>query len=111
MQNQTEPNTFQSVLATNGTKSYAVFTYECGKLNWMHYSATIGFSASDDFFAEHPLSRNSSVNDIACINEDSMPPSNWSNVAYEITNGEFENCNGKNYCSRLLVHTKGIYKR
>ena len=52
----------------------------------MHYSAAIGFSASDEFFAEHPLSRNSSVNDIACINEDSMPPSNWSNVAYEITN-------------------------
>ena len=83
---QPESNTFQAVLATDGTRSYAIYTYECGKLNWVHYSAGIGFSASDDFFAEHPLSRNSSVNGIACINEDSIPPSNWSNVFYEISN-------------------------
>ena len=81
---QTDTNTFQAVLATDGTRSYAIYTYECGKLNWVHYFAAIGFSASPDFFDEHPLSRNSSVNDIACINEDSVPPSNWSNILYEI---------------------------
>ena len=46
---QTDTNTFQAVLATDGTRSYAIYTYECGKLNWVHYFAAIGFSASPDF--------------------------------------------------------------
>ena len=54
---QTDTNTFQAVLATDGTRSYAIYTYECGKLNWVHYFAAIGFSASPDFFDEHPLSQ------------------------------------------------------
>ena len=85
---QVEPNTFQAVLATDGTRSYATFTYECGKLNWVDYGAAIGFSASDDFFAEHPLSRKLRVNEIACINRNS---SKWSNLAYKISNiaGQF----------------------
>ena len=71
------------MLATDGARSYAIYTYECGKLNWVKHSAAIGFSASDNFFAEHPLSRTSSVNEIACIN---IPSSNWANIAYEIDN-------------------------
>ena len=74
------------MLATDGVKIYAIYTYECGKLNWMLYSAGIGFSASSNFFAEHPLSRNLSVNEIACINKDSIPSSNWTNIVYEIDN-------------------------
>ena len=70
------------MLATDGARSYAIYTYECGKLNWVKHSAAIGFSASDNFFAEHPLSRTSSVNEIACIN---IPSSNWANIAYEMT--------------------------
>ena len=89
---QTKPNSFQAVLATDGTRSYAIYTYKCGELNWVKGFSTssslagIGFSASSDLFAEHSLSRNSNVNQIACINEDSIPPSNWSNIVYEIGN-------------------------
>ena len=72
---------------TDGTRSYAIYTYECGKLNWADRFAGIGFSASSNFFAEHPLSRNSGVNEIACINKDSIPSSNWNNIVYEI-NGQ-----------------------
>ena len=85
------PNSFQAVLATDGTRSYAIYTYECGKLNWVRNSAGIGFSAGT-FFAEHPLSRNSSVNKIACINENS---SNWSNIIYEISK--------KGQCSSIQI--------
>ena len=61
--------------------SYAIFTYKCGSLNWTH-KAGIGFIASEEFFANHPLSRSNDVNDIACLNE---PYSQWSNVIYKLT--------------------------
>ena len=103
---QTEPNTFQAVLATDGSRSYAIYTYECGKLNWVLNLAGIGFSASSDFFAEHPLSRNSSVTDIACINEDSIPPSNWSNIVYKISNNGHVNCYCiMPQCSSFLIYS------
>ena len=87
----TQTNTVQAVLATDGVRSYAIYTYECGKLNWRFYNAGIGFSASPSFYAEHPLSRNSSVNEIACINRNSTPSSNWSNVVYQISrNGQYK---------------------
>ena len=62
--------------------SYAIFTYKCGSLNWINHGAGIGFSASEEFFANHPLSRSNDVNDIACLNE---PYSQWSNVIYKLT--------------------------
>ena len=87
------------MLATDGTRSYAIYTYECGKLNWIKRSAGIGFSAGT-IFAEHPLSRNSSVNEIACINENS---SNWSNILYEINN------NGQ--CSSIQICDSDFFTR
>ena len=77
-----QENNFQVVVATNGTKSYAVFTYQCGQLNWVvGNGASIGFSASSTFFANHPLSQKNTVNDIACFNQQCPP---WSNVVYQI---------------------------
>ena len=75
-------NNFQAVVVTNGVQSYAVFTYKCGELNWVRNRAGIGFSASSTLFANHPLSRQSNVNSIACLNSPSSP---WSNVVYRIS--------------------------
>ena len=74
------------VVATDGTQSYAVFTYKCGGLNWTGTNfASIGFSATvcgtKYFFANHPFSRQPNVNDIACFNQ-TCPP--WTNVVYKI---------------------------
>ena len=69
------------VLATDGTQSFAVFTYKCGELNWSYFRASIGFSASSSVFANHHLSRLLNVNDIACLESPSPP---WSNVVYQI---------------------------
>ena len=72
-------------MATDGNNSYTVFTYQCGELNWVQgASASIGFSAGRNLFANHPLSRQPNVNDIACINQTC---SGWTNVVYRI-NGE-----------------------
>ena len=76
-----QKNNFQVVLATDGIKSFAVFTYKCGELNWSHNRASIGFSASSSVFANHRLSQLLNVNDIACLESPSPP---WSNVVYQI---------------------------
>ena len=40
---------------------------------------TIGFSITEDFYANHELSRTRYVNDIACLNDE------WSNVVYLVS--------------------------
>ena len=62
-------------MATDGILSYAIFTYQCGRLNWTAY-AGIGFSIGQDFFNNHELSLAPNVNDIACLNGE------WNNVVY-----------------------------
>ena len=81
--NHKQENNFQVILFTDGIQSYAVFTYQCGELNWIGSSrgAVIGFSASSTLFANHPLSRKPNVNDISCRNQMCSP---WSNVVYQI---------------------------
>ena len=61
--------------------SYAVFTYQCGSLNWINHGASIGYSFNENFFENHYLSGNITVNDIACLNE---PLTEWSNVVYNL---------------------------
>ena len=75
------------MIATDGFTSYAVFTYKCGELNWMD-TTTIGFSITQDFYANHALSRAANINDIACFNS---PNSVWSNVVYHIGGGKLPN--------------------
>lgn len=79
-----QTSSFQVVLASSTDTSYAVFTYKCGLLNWFEYGASIGYSAGEDFYTNHNLSRQANVNDIACLNEPSSP---WSNVVYNVKEG------------------------
>ena len=55
---------------TDGSTSYAVFTYQCGSMEWGSSSGRIGFSigSSGFYFREHQLSGSSNNNDIACLN-------------------------------------------
>lgn len=82
-------STFQAVVTTDGYLSFAIFTYQCGKLNlntpFNTDVGTIGFSASQTFFENHPLSQTNDINDIACVN---LPGSEWSNLIYQISQGK-----------------------
>ena len=70
-------------MATDGIRFYAIYTYECGELNWGHY-AYIGVNFfNPELYFEHPLSYKPNVTDIACINNDT---SVWSNVVYTLHN-------------------------
>ena len=76
-----QTNTFQGMLVTNYSTSFAVFTYYCGDLGFSN-GATIGFSSGDGLFANHPAVLRGSAQSIACLNQ---PTSSWVNVVYELT--------------------------
>jgi hypothetical protein len=73
-----EENTFQAILITDGYYSYTIFTYQCDLMEWDN-GATIGFNAAGEMFANHIPSSS----DVACLNS---PDSAWSNVIYRLSN-------------------------
>ena len=72
------------MVASQESISYAIFTYKCNLLQWTSHNATIGYSAGQSHFKNHPFSRKITVTDIDCLN---YPSSVWSNVVYNL-NGE-----------------------
>ena len=73
------------MVASQGSTSYAIFTYKCDLLQWTRNHAAIGYSAGPDNFANHPLSRTPRLTDIDCLN---YPSSVWSNVVYNLNEGK-----------------------
>ena len=63
-------NTFQAILITNGTKSYAVYTYKCGEMQWGDES-TIGFNAGADYYENHDITGHFQAHFIACLQNNS----------------------------------------
>ena len=63
-------------MITNGANSYAVFTYQCGDINWAG-GATIGYKATGSFYQSHAYS-GSRASSIDCVN------SPTTNVVYRI---------------------------
>lgn len=81
-----QKNTFQGIVVTNGTKSYAIYTYHCNDLEWSDGSV-IGFNAGGRYYTNHPLSDSISARDIDCVH---FPESEWNNIIYDITPKEIE---------------------
>ena len=77
-----QTNTFQSVLITDGTKSYAVYTYQCGEMEWGDES-TIGFNAGQDYYENHPVTGHFQSHFIACLQNISAE-SLITNVIYDL---------------------------
>ena len=83
-----QTNTYQAVLITNLEESYAIFTYECGELQWsgMDSFPTIGFNApSDGTYVNHPLTAQEDATGIACSSNEHI---NNVNVIYQISKGQ-----------------------
>lgn len=78
-----QTNTFQAVVITSGNESYALFTYECGSMQWSS-KAVIGISVNYTYTHVHRLSNTYRTNEVACIN---VPATVWSNVLYQISDG------------------------
>ena len=75
------------MVASQGSSSYAIFTYKCDFLHWTRNIAAIGYSAGYEVFANHLFSKTSRVTDIDCVN---YPSSVWSNVVYDLNEGKIE---------------------
>ena len=76
------------MIASDVTRSFTIFTYQCGMLHLCCFGngpASIGFGAEPDFFENHELSLTDNVDDIACLNEAN---SEWSSVFYQIGRGK-----------------------
>ena len=67
-------------MITNGTKTYAVYTYHCGDIQWSEGSV-IGFNAGGSYYVNHPLSDSIEARDIDCVHH---PESEWNNVVYDV---------------------------
>ena len=76
-----QENTWQAILINNGTDSYAIFTYQCGDINWSRRTI-IGYNAAGVVYLNHPLSGVRSAGDIDCMN---LPESDWTNILYNLT--------------------------
>ena len=73
-----QENSYQAIITTDGSRSYAIFTYDCNKMGWSgdgkDYYAAVGFDANGELFQNHPASRYDVVAQaVACEN---MPCSN-----------------------------------
>ena len=81
----TQTNTFQGIVITNFTTSFAVFIYKCQDMQYSG-SATIGFTSFDVLFANHRLSGYNAKN-VACMNSDQ---SQWVNLVYKLTREDLQ---------------------
>ena len=70
-------NTFQGILITDGSDSYAVFIYECGGMEWG--GGMIGWQGNSSNYTSHYLSGSSHSNDIGCLYS-----SSYSAVVYRL---------------------------
>ena len=91
-------NTFQGVLITDGSTSYAVFLYHCPSMEWSR-NAVIGWQASSSRYRNHPLSGNSDASEVACLN----PDSSYNTVIFQL------NSVGKSlYTPHSLFYTPSV---
>ena len=58
-------NTFQGILITNGSASFAVFIYKCGGMDWD--GGLIGWQASKSCYDSYYLSGQYYNNEIGCM--------------------------------------------
>ena len=82
MSESIQNNTFQAIVITDGTRSYSVFTYKCGELQWSYNGPTIGYNAGGAYFKNHPNTGSFAAHEIACLNS---PQSDWYNVVYNLS--------------------------
>ena len=98
-----QSNTYQAVLITDGTSSYAVFIYRCGLLE-SGSVAGIGYYINRNQFEEHALSNTPMSSNISCVNTSQFP---WSNILYPF-NGRCMQSGWSVLCTQILLVSTGL---
>ena len=78
---QLTTNTFQGVIITDGSTSYAVFLYHCPSMEWSG-NAVIGWQASSFYYRNHPLSGDRDAKQVACLN---TATSSYNTVVFKLS--------------------------
>ena len=71
-------------MITDGTQSYAVYTYNCQMMEWsgLFTHAVVGYNSFGRDFENHPLSGSADITGIACENQERN--TDWSNQLFRI---------------------------
>ena len=81
-----QTNTFQGIVVTDLSESYAVYIYNCHDMQFSG-SASIGFTSHTyELFANHRLSGYNARN-IGCVNSGQ---SDWVNLVYKLTREDLQ---------------------
>ena len=84
-----QSNTYQSVVITDGSSTYTVFTYLCDDLDNTTLGGRIGYYNDSCNFVEDPSSSAQMSFMVACENEEI---SLWNNIVYHLTPGWVLRC-------------------
>ena len=66
-----QTNTYQGVIITDTVRTYYVFTYVCGEIEWSGLgteTAIVGFNSNGDFFDNHPANGLSDIGELIACN-------------------------------------------
>ena len=77
---QYSTNTFQGILITDDSSSYAVFIYDCGSMEWG--GGVIGWQEDLSDYNSHYLSGESDSNDVGCLYS-----SSFSAIVFKVNDG------------------------
>ena len=72
------------MITDSSSKSYAIFTFFCGDLNWAR-GPTIGYNAASDFYINHPATGADDADIIDCTNG----PGTYYHLVYNISAENF----------------------
>ena len=66
-----QANSYQATIVSNTIRTYAIFSYKCGEVQWSslgrNRAAAVGYNSEADFFDNHPLSGISGIGDaVSC---------------------------------------------
>ena len=66
-----QTNNYQAIIVTNNTRTFAIFTYTCGEIQWSalgrNRAAVVGYNARGDYYSNHPSSGFAAVgNSVSC---------------------------------------------
>ena len=95
------------MVITDGSKSYAVFTYKCGYLEWSgrFRHAVVGFNMRGQF-VNHPLSAQREVVNIACLQNHTT---SWINLVYKIGDREDDLQRAREDCMRRYIDDHNLF--
>ena len=87
-----QENTFQAVVITDGSVSFALYIYQCDLIQWSGEGigsyATVGYNLNG-VFENHPLSGTSQINNIDCLSPNTefslQEATLWKNEIFQIS--------------------------